>query len=138
VRLREVWAGQNFTATRIKSIERSIAFLVRDGKVESTSPGTYTVPGQATDTVRRAEDVRREKASHVPLVEVRNAMVLLVRDAHRIADDELTARTAAIFGWARRGADVMALLTRALNSLVDEGALNRGADGLLVPTASPE
>jgi hypothetical protein len=56
-----------------------------------------------------------------------------IEDARTIDEDEPTARTVAIFGWARRGSDITTALTRGLHLLVDSDEVIRAAEGRYAP-----
>jgi hypothetical protein len=132
VRLKEIWNGQNFTAARLRNVDWVIKQLVDSGAVLTLARDVYAQPGQSIALVRRADAFRRDKAAHVPAVELQAAMTHIVSDAHSIDADELSSRTAGVFGWARRGPDIAAALSAALRSLLDDNELRRDDNAMIV------
>jgi hypothetical protein len=63
-------------------------------------------------------------------------MLHIIEDAHTIDEDEPTARTVAILGWARRGSDITAALTLGLRLLVDSDAVNLTTERLYAPACT--
>jgi very-short-patch-repair endonuclease len=70
------------------------------------------------------------KVSDVPPEEIRLAVLGLLTDAITAERDELTASTARLFGWSRRGADIGRALDQAVTLLIRENLVTR--DGQLL------
>lgn len=74
-----------------------------------------------------ASDERtRREVKHVPQVELAAALVQLVGEAGTVEEDELGAKAARIYGWARRGPAIQLALEGAVEELVANGALVLG------------
>jgi len=106
----------------------AVARLLRRGDLEEPEPGFLTVRGSSPPGVRcatpeNADTVR--KVEHVPRMELCGALLAFVSDAKSISEEELTKRVAALFGWNRRGPDIVRAMTAALDALEAEGYLLR-------------
>lgn len=79
----------------------------------------------------------RRSIDEISMEELRLAVVNLVGDSKRATSDELTAASARLFGWQRRGPDIAEGLDKAVRSLLKSKKLRRDGQYLAV-NAEPE
>ncbi|MGH9369038.1 MAG: DUF3320 domain-containing protein [Thermoanaerobaculia bacterium] len=134
-RLREAWGVQR-AGTRIRErFEKCLHYLAWKTIVRRAG-GVLWLQGQDLTAVRvpGSDDVARRDVDEVPAVEIELAIRRLVEDAGIIEADELSARVARLFGWARRGPDIGEGLQESVRSLVRIGVLVEEGETLRLQT----
>jgi len=131
-RLRTGWNVPRMTAAVRAVVDEALRELTRQGRVLETEPGCFTVPNQPSDMVRAPAPFQEgRKAGQVPPPELRSALRRCAVDAVRVDSEELLTRVTRIFGWSRRGSDINAALTKALDQLLVSGDLKRDVTGMI-------
>jgi very-short-patch-repair endonuclease len=74
--------------------------------------------------------------SFIPPVELDTALERLLTEARVVSADELLTQVARIFGFARTGARIRAVLEESIENLVYVGVAVRGDDGLYRPSGA--
>jgi very-short-patch-repair endonuclease len=133
-RIREA-NGVARAGSRIREAFESIvqAAIRSSGRVSQDVDGFLWWSGRDLRTVRSPIEERSEtfrKSDEIPQAEIQLAACLLVADAKLVDRDELTASVARLFGWTRRGTGITDALDSAVESLLREGRLISGPDGL--------
>lgn len=75
--------------------------------------------------------------SQIPKEELDAAILMAVREARSVVEDELTKHVAGMFGWARRGPDISAAMERSVRRLIRRGELAHSGDALIEGPESP-
>ena len=134
-------AGVRRAGARIRArFDQAVSTLKRRGTirvdrrkflwVSSHRDSVVRVPDEGDPSTRRTvEDVARE--------EMKLAVQLLLGDALTAGRDELTVRTARLFGWTRRGPDIGKALNQAVTALVKDGSVVWDGDLLSITTDEP-
>jgi hypothetical protein len=120
--------------SRIKShLDAAVALAIR-GKVVSRVEKVFLVAPESFIGVRvpGSDDRTNRVIGHVASIERQAAIRQLVRDSHRVGQDELRVAFGRIFGWRRIGADIEAAFEMDLRSLVKAGHLQRVGINLTV------
>ncbi|MBI4728048.1 MAG: DUF3320 domain-containing protein [Acidobacteria bacterium] len=129
-RVREAW-GVGRSGSRIQdAFSKAIAYLVRDGEVQRDRAGFLWMKGRefaVRTPVDGAPDTQRG-AQEVAVEEIQLAMKRLVKDARSVTSDELSSTVSRIFGWNRRGSEIVRVLADALDGLIAEGVLVRDGE----------
>jgi hypothetical protein len=126
--IREAWGVDRMGSRRRQRVEEALDSLVRQGKLDVDRHGFYWVAGEYNAVVRGADPDDPESIRKPQLVspdELKLAISNLVQDARSIEEEDLLRRVARIFGWARTGADIKALLRRCCSELVADGSLRK-------------
>ena len=76
-------------------------------------------------------------ADHVPLNEIAQAALHFAHDARTIEQDELTRHVPRLFGWQRTRDGIAALITNAIDKLVDNGQIKRDGPNLRYAINTP-
>jgi len=124
-RLRGAWDIGRVSPPIRENIDTAIqvAGVLRDGDfLRRTDPPPVTV--------RTPTEACRRDVEHVPGQELSLALVSQVRDTGGITRDELTASVARLYGWTRRGPDIIARLHGLIDRLLADGTLAGHADNL--------
>jgi hypothetical protein len=100
--------------------------VLRDGQF-------LTVTGASLATIRTPTDECHRDVKHIHDRELTLALVNLVRDTGGITHDELTAQTARLYGWTRRGPDITTRLHTLISKLLTDGALTGDQHNLTTP-----
>jgi hypothetical protein len=106
--------------------ESAVNSLVRSGTVGRSLRRFLVRPDEPVTVVRRfveGEPWTKRTVAQVHPDELALALLRFAQDARSIPHDELTVRTARLFGWGRRGSDISAAMDQALRFLVNEGRL---------------
>lgn len=118
------------TPVRIKAITALVPPSQRDSYGfawrDRADGGTYTGFRTATSDQPRVLD-------EIHPLEVVNAMIAISRAAWGISEDDLYAETLAQFGWKRRTAAAVALLSSTLERALRDQVLVRSTNGLIRP-----
>jgi hypothetical protein len=99
------------------------------------------VPGDRDVQVRvprEGDPSSQRKVTDIPQEEMRLAVLRLLGDAITARRDELTARTARLFGWSRRGSDIGKALDQAVTALIKEKLVSRDGQLLRISTDVPD
>lgn len=126
VRLKEEWRFPRLTMALRGMFESAVNELVRAGTIARSQPGFLVCPNKPVDVVRRFVDGEawtKRTVDQIHPDELALALLRFAQDARSISHDELTVRTARLFGWGRRGPDISAAMNRVLERLVKEGRL---------------
>ncbi|WP_354699068.1 hypothetical protein DSM112329_04773 [Paraconexibacter sp. AEG42_29] len=125
------------TERRRRTVDSIVNTLV-GAKALVREPGYLRLPEQTSVPVRvpsPMDDRTRRDVKHVPIVELAEALVLLATEAGAVDLDDLQAKAARIYGWARRGPAIQNALERAIDALIREDRLVRASDGTVgLPT----
>lgn len=133
------WQYQVNATKRVReATERAVATLQRRGDLRrqgetllSDGPIVVRVPsGDDEDTYR--------EINQIPVEELRQAIVALVRDARAMSQEELVNAVARLFGFKRTGAKIRQALEEATADLLADGLISSTADGTLRHEASAE
>ncbi|WP_214403716.1 DUF3320 domain-containing protein [Pseudonocardia lacus] len=89
-------------------------------------------PGADAVRVRTPVDGCRRAVDQIHSVELELALLSLVRDAGGIAYGDATTHAARLFGWNRRGPDIMKRLEALLDQLVNAGRMSLVGEELSV------
>ena len=130
-RLVRIAAGA-FGLSRVSEARRdALLRLLPDGAVDGEFAWPESLDRAAWTGFRRQAASADRPLEHVAPEEVGNAMVALCRAAGGLAEDELSTRTAEVFGYRRRTPSLAPLLQAALARALDAGRLVRHESGLL-------
>jgi very-short-patch-repair endonuclease len=125
-RLREAWdigrIGRNIR------LNIDVAIL----KARVRRDGDFLLDPEAAVYVRAPTDLCQRSVSQVHGSELDLALIQIARDAGGIGEEDLTVRTARIYGWERRGPDITAALRERIASLLDRGLFTGTPDNLTV------
>ena len=123
-RLRDAWEIGRIG----KNIRENIDIAIIKSQV--TRRGSFLIDPDAPITVRTPTDQCQRAITQVHESELDLALLKLVSDAAGISQDELTARTARIYGWERRGSDITPRLDERISALLATGQLTGTPDNL--------
>jgi hypothetical protein len=113
-----------------KNIRDNIDIAIMRSRVMRT--GDFLLNPDAPVTVRTPTDLCQRTISQVHESELDLALVKVVSHAAGIGQDELTTRTARIYGWERRGSDITSRLGERISSLLVRGLLAGTPDNLTI------
>ncbi len=124
-RVRETWGVQRAGLRIRAAFDGAINWLCRKAGVFRDEAGFLSIDATRPDAVRTPTDDTRSHrdAAEIPYIELALAVDMLVNDARSITTDELTTRVARLFGWNRRGPDIMKVLDLAIQSRLEKGSL---------------
>ncbi|MGY1683620.1 hypothetical protein [Geodermatophilus sp. SYSU D01176] len=129
-RLVRIAAGA-FGLTRVSEGRRdALLGLLPDGAVDGDFVWPESLDRAGWTGFRRQAASADRPLEHIAPEEVGNAMAALCRAASGLAEDELFARTAEVFGYRRRTPSLAPLLGAALARAVDAGRLVRSESGV--------
>jgi very-short-patch-repair endonuclease len=123
-RLREAWSVQRAGSRIRERFEKCLGYLVWKNVIRR-GDGILWLHNQELTAVRvpGSSEASARDIEEVPRAELELALRRLVEDAGVIATDELGARVARLFGWARRGRDIHEALQSSVRSLLAAGVL---------------
>jgi hypothetical protein len=125
-------AAGAFGLTRVSEARRdALLRLLPDGVVDGEFLWPESLDRAAWTGFRRQAAGADRPLEHVAPEEVGNAMAALCRAAGELAEDDLFARTAEVFGYRRRTPSLIPLLQAALTRALDAGRLVRSESGPL-------
>jgi hypothetical protein len=126
-RLRDAWHIGRIGSRIRENIDAAImlAGVIRDGDF-------LTLPDAPHPAVRTPTQACERTIEQVHDQELAQALTNLVRDAHSISQDELTTRTARIYGWTRRGPDITNRMASLINALLAKSILTGAPDNLTI------
>jgi hypothetical protein len=140
-RIREAWGAGRAGArireafeTALRSLAASKAIRISNDFIHSASPRTVAVRVPDPDLPESFRTV-----AQIPHEELDAAIVMAVREARSVVEDELTKHVAGMFGWARRGPEISSAMEKSVRRLLRRGALARSGESLLEggPESSP-
>ena len=135
-RLREAWGVKRTSPNIKKNFQIAIGELSRD-KIVSRGEFLYSRDMEDfTDLpVRIPVDDRAETrrgALQIPPEELENAVLRMITDLRSSERGELLSEVARIFGWQRKGMDVVSVLTLALERLINSGKVQDSGDRIQI------
>lgn len=131
-RLRDAW----YIGRIGKNIRDNIDIAIMKSRVMRS--GDFLLDPDVPVTVRTPTDLCQRPISQVHESELDLALLKLVSDAAGIGQEELTTRTARIYGWERRGPDITSRLQERIASLIARGLLTGTPDTLTVARHSKD
>lgn len=131
--------GTKRAGARVKSAFDRAVRKLSAGQLRRSPKGFLSVSGRDAETVRvpTADEASQRPIRHVPPNERQRALLLTVRDAHSIDQDDLRLSVARLFGWRRTGAEISATLDDDIEDMVESGQLARSGSLLRERTAPP-
>lgn len=135
-RVREAWGVQR-AGERIRDAFNSVVSKL-DDEGELDVDGDFLLLSGHGPSVVRCPDPEdpptQRQVADVYKGELRLAVKNTIRDAHVIDRDELSLEVARLFGWRRRGPDIVDAVEEAIGTLLEGGAIKSRSDGRLTLT----
>jgi len=130
--VKDVQGFNLMSQVRKEAVNRALKSLVDKHEIIRDRHGFYCTTENCEIFVRAGNprvsgSVR--KAAHVSPDEVKLAIFWLVKDARAIDESELTKRVRTLFGWARTGNDIGALIGVATRELLANGDVAQETTG---------
>ena len=129
-RVAHAW-GRNATRKVGDAVSRVVTGLIRGGVctrdgdfVLTDAPTVVRVPDPGDEATRRV-------AEHIPPPEMQEAVYLLLRDSLGADVEEVVLRVSRLFGFMRTGNRVRAAVEQSIDSLVEDGWVERDGAGRL-------
>jgi len=123
--------GHTLTRRTQAAVDAALTSLAGRGTLEQEGDIVRCSLNVQVRVPREGDQATRREAKHLPPPEAEAAVFYLLRDAHVTGRDELLDAVKRLFGWARMGPQIEALLTGALETLMEAGRIEETADGRL-------